>query len=294
MNYSTGINPAHFIIAANGSRILLGRWDANPEFDLTPSDLRQRGPMLEIIVAIFGRRALEAFASRCLAQVRVVGAERAFNRAGGQALPNAKMPLNSFAADLSPILRRYFSSTGTDVREISEKAYVSSSEITEYDRVLEALLKDRLLVRKDTIVESLATTRHRELHVERAISDFATHRPREGQLQIIQGAVDAGKSLFIRLYQQVLQSAQLKERTRWAWIDFNSGPPDLSNAQLWMCETFVKSFEQENPEIDMSSLEVLKGIYSKQVQRRKPIYDDVLKSNPESAARIRAEDLVKW
>src|SRR5208283_2444417 len=78
-----------------------------------------------------------------------------------------RLPLNSFAADLSPVLRRYFSSTGTDVKEISEKAYVSSSEITEYDRVLEALLRDRLSVRKDTIVQSLATTRHRELHVEK-------------------------------------------------------------------------------------------------------------------------------
>ena len=44
----------------------------------------------------------------------------------------------------------------------------------------------------------------------------------------------------------------------------------------------------------MSSLEVLKGIFSKRVQRRKPIYDDVAKSNPESAARIRGEDLISW
>jgi hypothetical protein len=61
-----------------------------------------------------------------------------------------------------------------------------------------------------------------------------------------------------------------------------------------LCETFVKSFEQENPEIDMTSIEVIKGIFSKQFQRRKPIYDDVAKSNAESAARIRGEDLIKW
>jgi hypothetical protein len=223
-----------------------------------------------------------------------VSAERAFNRTGGAALLNAKVALNSFAADLSPVLRRYFSSTGSDVREISEKAYVSSSEITEYDRVLEALLKDRLTIRKDTIVEGLAPTRYREVHVESAISEFAVQRPKQGQLQIIQGSVGSGKSLFIRRYQQVLQSVELKERTRWAWVDFNSGPPDLTNAQVWLCETFAKSFEEENPEIDMSSLEVLKGIFSKQVQRRKPIYDDVAKSNPESAARIRGEDLISW
>lgn len=294
MNYPSGINPAQFIIASNGERMLLGRWDTNPEIDVTPSDLHQGGPRLEAIIVKFGRNALEAFANECLTKVRVEGAERAFSRAGGQALLNAKMPLNTFAAELSPVLRRYFSSTASDVREISEKAYVSSNEITEYDRILEALLQDRASIRKDTIIERLETTRHREAHVEKAISDFAAQRPREGQLQIIQGAVGAGKSLFIRRYQQVLQSQELRERSRWAWVDFNSGPPDLSNAQAWLCEAFVNSFQNENPELDMSSVNVLKGIFSRQIQRRKPIYDDVMQSNPESAARMRGEDLAKW
>jgi hypothetical protein len=86
----------------------------------------------------------------------------------------------------------------------------------------------------------------------------------------------------------------MRERSRWAWVDFNSGPPDLSNAQTWLCEAFVNSFQSENPDLDMSSLDVLKGILSRQIQRRKPIYEEVLKSNPESAARMRGEDLAKW
>jgi len=38
MNYPAGINPAQFLIASNGNRVLFGRWDANPEFDFTPSE----------------------------------------------------------------------------------------------------------------------------------------------------------------------------------------------------------------------------------------------------------------
>jgi hypothetical protein len=67
------------------------------------------------------------------------------------------------------------------VREISEKAYVSSNEITECDRILEALLQDRVSIRRDTIVERLETTRHREVHVEKAIFDFAAQRPKEAR-----------------------------------------------------------------------------------------------------------------
>jgi hypothetical protein len=294
MHYPSGVNPAQFIIASNGQRILLGRWDSNPEIDVEISQLRAGGRELEEIITKFGKQALEAFANDCLSRVRTEGAERAFSRSGGQALLNAKKPLNSFAAELSPILRRYFSSTGSDVREIIEKAYVSSTEITEYGRVLESLLKDRASTKKDTIVQRLEITRNREVNVERVISSFAAERPKDGQLQIIQGPVGAGKSLFIRRYQQMLQNEKIKSESRWAWVDFNSGPPDLTNAQTWLCEAFIKSFQEENQELDMSDIDVLKGIFSRQIQRRKPIYDEVSKSNSESAARMRGDDLIKW
>jgi hypothetical protein len=42
---------------------------------------------------------------------------------------------------------------------------------------LEALLEDRISIRRDTIVEGLKTTRHREEHVEKAINDFVAERP---------------------------------------------------------------------------------------------------------------------
>ena len=51
------------------------------------------------------------------------------------ALLNAKLPANSFAADLSPILRRYFLSRSQEnLEEILERAYVTSDEITESTR----------------------------------------------------------------------------------------------------------------------------------------------------------------
>ncbi len=49
-----------------------------------------------------------------------------------------RKPFNTFAAELAPLLRRYFTSTTqNNDPEIYEKAYVGSDNITEYDRVLE-------------------------------------------------------------------------------------------------------------------------------------------------------------
>ena len=106
---------------------------------------------LDTLQRTCGILALEEYARTCLTAVRRERAARPSNLVGGQALLNAKKPLNTFAADLSPVLRRYFASANQEnIREIAERAYVSSAEITEYDRVLEALLKDRLSVRRET------------------------------------------------------------------------------------------------------------------------------------------------
>lgn len=291
----TGFNPANFIIASSGDRVLFGKWDSPPEFDVHYANLRPGSQELERIQKIYGFPALRQFAQECLDRAKPKKGQRPFNRAGGPAIIAAKKAVNSFAADLSPVLRRYFSSKDlSDIREISERAYVSSAEVTEYDRVLEALLKDRVHVRRDTIVEKLEPDGRSETHVAKAVSAFDQDRPPSGQLQIVQGAVGAGKSLFIRRYKEVLQSSTLRERCRWAWIDFGSGSFDLTNAQEWLCRSFSDSFQTENHGIDFASREVLWGIFAKQIQRRKPIYDDVANWSPEKAAILRNEDLQKW
>ncbi|MCC5641313.1 hypothetical protein LC593_37075, partial [Nostoc sp. CHAB 5844] len=133
-----------------------------------------------------------------------------------------------------------------------------------------------------------------ERHIEKAFAAFDEERPASGQLQIIQGAVGAGKSLFIRRYKEVLQSPAMAARCRWAWVDFGSGSFDLSNAQVWLARAFSESFQAENQDIDFSKREVLWGIFAREIQRRKPIYDDVAAWDETKAAILRNEDLQRW
>jgi len=282
------------VIASDGISMLFGYWDSAPTMNVPIGELGLGGSKFEKIYWQFGVDALRQHALNCLGKTKSSFGVRPFNRAGGNALINAKRPLNSFAATLSPILRRYFSSTTSNDDEIIRRAYVSSAETTEYDKVLEALLKDRSSVKRDTIVERLEPTRKHEPNVAKAIATFASERPPTGQLQIIQGAVGSGKSLFTRRYQRFLQSEDLRERCRWAWVDFNTAPDKLDNAEVWLCNAFLESFSSVNPELDLTSIDVLKGIFSRNIQRRKPIYDDIAKSSAEIAAKTRGDDLIKW
>jgi len=134
--------------------------------------------------------------------------------------------------------------------------------------MLEALLKDRASPRRDTIVEPIRTTKGGEPLLTKAIHGFSEQEKRSGQLQIVQGGVGSGKSLFARRYRELLEPQELKEVNYWAFIDFGSSPATLEGAERWMCEAFIKSFEREN-DIDIYDANVLKGIFSRRIHSRK-------------------------
>jgi hypothetical protein len=300
-NYPTGTNPAHFVFATNGIDFLGGYWDCKPLLCGKVDELRPQCNTMEELQKLCGRQVLEDHSLRCLAASKSKRFLLPYNLAGGQALLRATINLNRFAAPLAPLLERYFSSSKeSSVREIVERAYVSSDEVTEYDRILESLLKERVASRRGSVVENLQPERSGEQTFERTIAKFAKSKDlarldrREGHLQLIQGAVGSGKSLFMERYKQTLQPPHAKEKTKWATVDFLSAPVTLSGAESWVCRTFIDSFLAENPEIDFSSMAVLKGIYSRKIQLRKAVYAELERSSPDAAAIRRADDLIAW
>ena len=294
--YTTGFNPCRFIIATNGLNLLAGYWDQErPLLDLKTDDLKIGTKAADDLLGFCNVGILQTHARTYFSKIRISRGMRPFSLVGGQPLLSAKRPLNTFAADLSPVLRRFFSSTNQDnIREIAERAYVSSAEITEYDRVLEALLKDRLSPRRDTIVQSLRTSKSEEPRLTKAIQDFTEQEQRSGQLQIIQGGVGSGKSLFARRYRELLEPEELKAVNYWAFIDFNASPASLEGAERWLSQSFVESFERENAGLQLYDEDVLKGVFSRGIQQRRAYYDKLHTISNHEDVRARASDIVDW
>ncbi|MER9203908.1 type I restriction enzyme HsdR N-terminal domain-containing protein [Mesorhizobium sp. M0933] len=63
--YPAGFNPANFIIASSGDRVLFGKWDAQPEFDIKQSKLRPGSKELEDVQKVYGFTALRDHALGC-------------------------------------------------------------------------------------------------------------------------------------------------------------------------------------------------------------------------------------
>jgi hypothetical protein len=193
-------------------------------------------------------------------------------------------------------MRRYFTSAAqNDDRDIYEKGYVGSDDVTEYDRILEALLKDRIVSRRGSLSQELTPTRAKEPKLAAAIGSFKDAPPAHGQLQLITGGVGTGKSLFARRYKELLQPPEQRRWTHWAFIDFNTSPESLGSAENWLCQQFVDSFAKENPGFDPYANENLARIFSQDLQKRRGIYDEIKKKiSAPDAQKMRVDDLQKW
>ena len=121
--YPTKINPCTLILTTNGKSILFGNWETQPTLSLSVDDVRIGAAGLEALQSHCLGSALDALAKSLSGSLRSRKNILPYELMGGQAVLNAKRALNSFAADLSPILRLYFSSTPQEnIQEIAHRA----------------------------------------------------------------------------------------------------------------------------------------------------------------------------
>ncbi len=294
-HFAKGVNPCALLIATNGIDLLVGSWDAAPSIACKVSEVEIGSSLLHDLRALGGFGSLMQFAEKTSNAIRLEGFKRPFNQGEGPVLINSKIGHNSFAADLSPVLRRYFTSQGQqETPEIWEKAYISSKEITTYDRALESYLKERISVAKRSGKKVLAPTKTRETSLEAAIRRHDGERPIEGSLQLITGSVGAGKSLFARRYKEFLQPPEVSDRCHWAFINFNNAPPKLDGAEEWTCREFVSSLLVEGAPIDLSDAEMQEKVFAPNINSRRAYYERVEKVEAGRGLLELARDIEAW
>lgn len=292
--YVHGMNPCGRVLATNGIRLLAGYWDSEPVVDSNVQDLVVGSPQLDALVSLCGAEALQQLARPISEHLRSTKFRRPFNQTAGQAQILSRVDPNTFAADLAPILRRYFSSRDqTTDPEIYSRAYISSNEITSYDRILESFLKDRL-ARSKTRVEVTVGKRRADA-LTSTISRFDESRPSAGDLQLVTGGVGAGKSLFARRYKEFLQPDPLKEKSHWAFLNFNTATPqDFLRINDWVCEHFVASLLEESQAVDPRDPTDQERIFATDLADRAAFYDRMEAAMPARGALERARDLESW
>lgn len=292
--YPPKINPCEVILACNGVQFAAGKWDNElPEVSGAVADLVVGSTLLDTLQALMGRMKLEALGAAASASMKLVGFRRPFNQGSGPAIIASKLESNTFAADLSPILRRYFSSRDQNSDpEIYKNAYVSSNEVTSYDKILESFLIDRLSRSRSRV--EIQTTKKRADELTNRLTEMASQKSISGELQLVTGGVGSGKSLFARRYKEYLQPHEMKEISHWAFLDFNFAPENLSDAKEWVCSTFAKSIIEEGAPLNLRDSDDQERIFSNDLADKEAFYRRVDAATPGRGLLEKARDIEGW
>jgi GTPase SAR1 family protein len=265
--YPPNVNPIGFILACNGEQLALTQWDSESSTLASPCVNAMPGSaVLNALQGAIGRAALEETAKKLAAhfQSRPFHSVAAFM--GGQVRLNQQLGVNEFAEPLFPTLTKYFGSTSEETPDdVIDRAYVTSDELGRYEGVLETYLKDRTSQIAGTQLKTIETSRHQATGISTEVQKFATNPTFYSRVQLIVGAVGAGKSTFIRRYYRRLMSNHVRERTRWAFLNFNALPPS-EDMQNWVASQFISSFREVNG-IDLHEFDHIEKIFGHELNR---------------------------
>ena len=292
--FPTGLNPCSRVLATDGRRVFAGFWDAEPQLIADVGVLKVGSRELDELVQLCGNDALNGVSRPLSERLRSSNFRRPFNQGAGPAQIISRIDPNTFAADLAPILRRYFSSRdqSTDP-DIYSRAYISSNEITSYDRILESFLKDRLARSKARV--EITTSRRRADQITRPISRFDQEKPTGGDLQLVTGGVGSGKSLFARRYREFLQPQPLAEKSHWAFLNFNlATPQDFKSINDFVCKAFVESIIEEGAPVDIRDANDQERLFAPDIADRQAFYDRMELSAAGRGGLERARDIEAW
>jgi hypothetical protein len=291
--FPADVNPISYVLSTNGKSLIYCKWDS--EESANSIDLLHLAPgssALQEIVSAIGRVNLIEHAKLLRTKLKLSDWHRSLSLVGGTSRQNEVIPANTFANDLTPILRKYFDPDETSTsEEILKRGYVTSNEVTEYESMLRSLLKER--VPNQINVTTIDTTkRHAEQFDAALIKAIKEKRDVPDPLILIVGGVGAGKSMFLDRYFRYLVPAELQSSLIRLKINFNKATDQLENVEKWICDQICSEFSELFE--DFYDLNNLKRYFAADLQILEKGVLLELKDYPEKCAEIRANKLLEW
>jgi hypothetical protein len=294
--FPADVNPASQVLACNGTNIMFGPWDTEDAVEThRVSDLTEGLSVLEHLKATQGKKALYYVSQQLRGLLTPSRYYKPLRMIGGPARQHETIPPNAFAADLAPLLRRFFDPDETaHSEEVIKRGYCSTDELTKYNATLDSLLKDR--IPKHESFSTVKTTRHSADLVDGALKKaIGQQRDVPDPFIMVVGGVGAGKSMFIERYLRYLIDPEIKQDTIWVTVNFNEAPSDLSDVETWICHQFVQMYSSQIADDNPLSFDNLKRYFSPDISsRRDGVYKLLYRNNKKEYELRLSDDLSRW
>lgn len=290
--YPPEVNPIGYVLACNGEQLALTQWDSESEVIIAPAaDVKPGTSVLDAFQGAIGKQALEERARKLAPHFATRSLFTVSSAIGGQGRMTRQLGVNEFAEPLFPILTRYFDDSAETPDEVIDRAYVTSDELTRYEGILETYLKDRAASRGGSQLKTIETSKTSANTLSGEIQKFASKPTYYSRVQMVVGSVGAGKSTFIRRYYRHLMAPEVREKTIWAFIDFNvTGSRNDMND--FVAEQFLKSLEDVNG-YDFYDEEKLDKIFAPDMLKFERAFTSLKRDNPPEFAARKATERAK-
>lgn len=287
--FPASVNPVAYVFACNGEELAYSASDTEQATHCRVAELLPGNEAHAAFLEYFNWERLSDLGRKIASRLRSKHFFVASHFAGGGAIMQDRIPSNSFAQDLAPVIRKYFSSDDAAAEdEILRYGYVSSDQLTKYERIFEDFLRTRTTPTSDRGGVSLTPTRSDEPNLTRAIRDFGADKPESGSIQLLIGGRGTGKSTFLKRYHRFLLPSDLSTRVRWARINFNEAPTDLSNLETWVCEKFIEAIRSD---LNRDGTFDLRKCFGVELRDLNEIYSDIRLRDPHEYDRVIASQL---
>jgi hypothetical protein len=284
-------NPAHFVISTNGSRLLAGTWDSLPSLDIDITELQYGSIYWERIRKAFHYNILYSRTSKLSSSLNQRNLHFPIHFLGGEARLGVRKDLNSFSLPLAQYLRNYFETDNSIYEDdILRFGYVSSDQITKYDRIFEDHLRYTTTSLRGQKITVLEPKKHSESHLT-SLLERQKENPATGGFQLIIGGEGSGKSTFIRRFIAYLAPPELQKVIWWVVIDVNKAPGSTADLEEWVCNQFNASMRTQLGS-DLT-LEQFETIFANHMRDFNVIWSSVQKTDPARFEREKAKHLTQ-
>lgn len=288
-------NPTQWVLVTNGLDIFVGRWDQNrPAQRIAVRSIVVGTAALETLNRLVGWDSLQELAAKTNSELLPSNWFLPSESLGENRVTLAKVGHNTLYEEVDPILRRYFNPREKEYEEeIIRNAYVTTDEVTRYERSFEDYIRTRIVPTSDNRGEEIRTTKRSAAGFDGRLEKLSGSK--QPYMQLVIGGVGAGKTSFIKRYFNYIMSKELRKRTVYCRINFNNASDDLSDIKKWVCDSFNDCIKENFAHVvDTTTEEGLRSVFANEIRDRKGAYAFLKKSSLEKYNERLGLDLLDW
>ena len=272
------IAPTKFVIACNGAELWYGYSNqANPIGTASCSSLGSYSEEIAEMVDLMSWEPLQRWASSIASRMRPAELFKPRRLLGGHGFQNEEIGINTFGVTLTSLISPIFNPTTTQERAtVARDGYISSKRRERYidpiDRVIRAARGP-----SETQVQSLDDSGN----PTELIIRLKKLRELENKVLLLIGSVGSGKSTFIDHLYEVALPKDLLEGTVWCRVNMNAAPVTPSEIYTWLRREIIDGCRSSQPEYDFDDYDILRRLYSVEIERFKKGVGTLYSSQPE-------------